>query len=145
NYFKDVIGDSAEIISVKSDFAIIEENNFVDCQGGITLRLSNSSTISNNSFNNTSHSLRIFGAKHKIINNYIENSVVGIQLPSADKHYTSNKTGAVYRQAYDILINGNVILNSRYSIMIGNGYNNKRNFLPYKITIKDNKFNSKSW
>lgn len=143
NSFNNIVGDRAEIISVKSDMANIINNNFVDCHGGVTLRLSNSSIISNNYFNNVSNSIRVFGKNHIISDNSISSAMVGIQLPSADAN--SNNVGQKYLQSSNIVIRNNNITKTKVPIALGNGYSKKRSYLPIGVTISNNRFDKKEW
>lgn len=143
NSFKNIVGDRAEIISVKSNMANIINNNFVDCHGGVTLRLSNSSIISNNYFSNVSNSIRIFGKNHTISDNSISNAMIGIQLPSADAN--SDNVGQNYWQSSNIVIRNNNIMKTKVPIALGNGYSKRRSYLPTGVTIRNNKFDKKEW
>lgn len=146
NVFENIIGDAAEIISVKSNQNKLFNNFFQNNRGGITLRIGNNSEVYNNTFIKTSHPIRAYGSGHKIYNNTIEEASVGIQVPSGDAD-SNNKTplSAPYFRPKNITISNNKIQSTVKPITIGNGYSNNRSKVPQSIVIKDNQFDKDYW
>lgn len=101
NKFINYFGDS-ETISIKSDGVIIDNNYFENCRSGISLRLSNHSIISNNTFKNTFWPVRINGSGHILKNNFFdktcENSIVFIK---ENKNYYPTKNITIENNIFE--------------------------------------------
>ncbi|WP_293938722.1 chondroitinase-B domain-containing protein [Sphingobacterium sp. UBA5996] len=141
NYFKNIIGDRSEIISIKSDRVKVIRNNFFDCSGGVTLRMSNSSIINQNYFSNVSNSIRIHGSNHIIEGNTILGAIIGIQLPAGDN---LKNTKNFYKSAYNVSIKRNVVVKTKTPILLGNS-SFGRSDLPTQIDFQENSFDRKNW
>lgn len=106
NRFENVIGDGAEIISSKISQNWFRNNSFVANNSGPTFRSAHGCIFENNYFKNNSSGLRLYGQNHLVRNNYYEDvtgSVVNV--------LRGDTGGGVYREPYNIIIEGNVIIN----------------------------------
>ncbi|WP_426790106.1 chondroitinase-B domain-containing protein [Sphingobacterium sp. WOUb80] len=145
NYFKNVIGDATEIISLKSNKNSVLGNYFENSKGGISLRLGNNSIISKNTFFNTAYPVRVYGAGHKIIGNTMNGGVIGIQLPGGDSEQGSNQRLASYFRSDNISIEGNFVSNFKESVVMGRTGGKNRNLMPTNITVDNNTFDKQTW
>lgn len=141
NSFENITGDGVELISIKSSNNKIYNNFFDNNKSGITIRGGNNVYFYNNFLKNTSRGLRIFGANHRIYNNYFEGGDVGIQLPAANVSYNNRASGQGHDQVYSARINGNIVVDPKdEAFSIGGNYDqDKRNLLPVKTVIRDNR------
>jgi hypothetical protein len=74
NLFQECNGDP-EIISAKASDGIYRYNTFrTSTRGQFSLRYSNRTLVDGNFFFGTRSAIRIYGADHRIVNNYIENT-----------------------------------------------------------------------
>ena len=71
--------NDAEVLSVKNGGWLVRYNRFVDCEGTLTLRISNNCTIEANVFVR-SEGIRIAGANHQVLNNHFDGSETGLIL-----------------------------------------------------------------
>jgi len=117
NLFENVIGDQAEVISVKCSDNIIYGNTFRNCDAGLVLRCGNNNIVDSNFMFNTK-GIRVYENNHIIRNNYVAYGDVGINIDggnNSSKHYASNgvqviNNTLVYNRSFGIVLNG-----SRYS------------------------------
>lgn len=143
NIFENYIGDGVEIISVKSSFNFIYDNDFFDSPGGVTIRAGNNNTIRGNQFVRIGRAIRLYGSNHCVENNYLNNVEVGIMIPNGNLDEGDElvpPTG--YYRAKNYSIENNIFDHPlKYAFDIGN---NERILLPKDILIKNNKIFSKS-
>jgi parallel beta-helix repeat protein len=102
NNFFNYFGDS-ETISCKSSGVVISGNTFTDCRSGVSLRLGDSSLITNNKFTNTVWPVRIAGTGHVISNNVFDSRTSSIT-------FMKGGTGCTYKTVDNITINDNVFV-----------------------------------
>ncbi len=137
NYFENVTGDTQEIISNKSSWNVIRYNTFKNSNSAITLRGGNNCEFIGNYLINVNKGLRVYGANHKIINNYfgqtadsiIDNKYPAIRLGQMDTEYsaadnvlimnntikflsTSNHAAGIYIYGDKKPISGGLIINN---------------------------------
>lgn len=92
NLFEHCDGE-AETISVKTPDNILRRNSFRNCWGMLTLRSTHRCLVEGNVFIDTEHEdktegVRLFGADHRIINNYFEGLSAGaIIIRTGDVEY----------------------------------------------------------
>ncbi len=145
NLFENITGDELEIISVKSSGNVICNNVFLNNKSGITIRYGNNNIIRENFLLDTEKGIRVYGSGHIIERNFIMGGNVGISLPSADLPTgESLEKIAVYYQADSILIRDNTFFNQgATSILFGYGFNKNQKYLPQRIKVASNVFQSK--
>jgi poly(beta-D-mannuronate) lyase len=102
NKFINYSGDS-ETISCKSNGVIITGNTFIGCRSGVSLRLSDSSQISNNKFTNSREPIRVSGVGHSITNNIFDSGQTSLIFMKAGG-------GCSYKQASDINVSDNIFV-----------------------------------
>jgi hypothetical protein len=105
NLFEDCSGDP-EIVTAKSSDGIYRYNTFRNStKGGFSMRYSNRTIVEGNFFFGLKYGVRLYGADHKIINNYFENnSGIGIYISDG------TPTGT-YLQIQRMLIAHNTLVN----------------------------------
>lgn len=103
NLFERANGDP-EIISNKSAYNIMRYNTFRDCDyGELTIRGGKHTRVEGNFFFGCKGGVRVYGADHQIVNNYMEGCERGITLPFGDSNH---------EPASRILIAHNTIVNA---------------------------------
>jgi poly(beta-D-mannuronate) lyase len=135
NLFENIIGDAIEIISNKSSGNEIFENTFLNNRSGVVIRSGNRVTIRNNYLINTLKGIRVYGADHQILDNYIFNASPGISLPSANFERGGRMTKVGYYQQDNIVIRSNIISGTNRGIVLGDG---ERELFPIDIKIEKN-------
>jgi hypothetical protein len=136
-----------EIISSKCTDSTYRFNTFRDCEGTITLRHGGHCTVDGNFFfgksNGKSGGVRVIGAGHTIINNYLENvgpSAGGvIALTSAMRE----PKPVDYQHVNGALVAFNTIVNSGLPyVRLDSGYNpeKSRDVLPKDVIVANNVF-----
>lgn len=136
NLFEKIIGDAAEIISIKSSYNEIYNNTLLNNQSGISIRFGNKNVIRENYFYNTTRGIRAFGNNQVIFKNIIINPEVGIQLPSANfSSFELSNIGGYYQSTNNIIKDNYIEGALESNILIGFGH---LPFLPRKITVKGN-------
>lgn len=136
NYFQNVTGDGAEIISNKASNNIYQYNTFRDCQSGLTLRFGHDCLVSGNFFFTTKAGIRLYGSNHIITNNYLFNiRTQAINLGCGDSTATK-----MYQQVSKALIANNTIVNAGEGITIGGTYNLSKGYTLYpdQVNIVNN-------
>lgn len=140
NLFQNIVGDGAEIISVKSSGNEIYGNTFLDNPSGLTIRYGNSNVVKDNIFIDTKSGIRSFGRQHLIQGNIFSGGDFGVQLPAAtlssDVFLDSTNT---YFQSDRVKIEGNFFVGqNRSAIVIGNSASKARSVFPNSISVSDN-------
>jgi len=137
NYFENITGDGSEIISSKSSNNIISGNFFINNNSGITLRSGDNVLVSNNYLERTSQGIRIFGSGHRIVNNYIVDSDIAIQIPSTDIAFQAPSKASGYHQQNNLEVKENYIISrgDRTAISVGD---NRRKINPLNVSLKNN-------
>lgn len=140
NLFEDMSGD-AEIISVKAGGNLLRRNTFRRCRGQLTLRHGAGSTVDGNIFltegDPEAGGIRVIGARHRVINNYIE----GVRSGAVARGGIVLVSGQVdpkdvgYAQVQDALIAFNTIVDSEQSLMFGADTNT---LAPADVTLANN-------
>lgn len=156
NLFEDCDGDP-EIISVKSCNNIIRNNTFRSSYGTLSLRHGNNNLVEGNYFfggnkaagtssagsNLYTGGIRIYGANHIIINNYMEglngtrwDAPITLTLGDAINGQSSNLSK--HFRAENVVIAHNTLVNNDHGIEIGYDNNNQYSKDLSNITIANN-------
>jgi hypothetical protein len=136
NTFENIVGDRAEIISIKSSKSKIENNLFLNNDSGVTIRYGNYNVFTRNKFINTRAGLRIFGKGNEITNNTFYGGDFAIVLPTTD--YQNDQVIDVvgyYQQIDNTIINNSIIYPKVSAFRIAGG---SRKYVPEKNTIEEN-------
>ncbi|HEY0714607.1 MAG TPA: polysaccharide lyase 6 family protein, partial [Polyangia bacterium] len=117
NLFRNADGDP-ETISIKSSDAIVRYNTIRDTNGQITLRHGNRAQIYGNHMINSGSggqgSIRVYGADHKIFNNYLVNSgAINLAAGSAEG---TEETGTAHYRVYRTQVVHNTIVGAGVTI-----------------------------
>ncbi|HEY0706220.1 MAG TPA: polysaccharide lyase 6 family protein [Polyangia bacterium] len=131
NLFRNADGDP-ETISIKSSDAIVRYNTIRDTNGQITLRHGNRAQVHGNFIINSGSggqgAIRVYGADHKIFNNYIVNSgAINLAAGSADG---TEETGTAHYRVHRAEVVYNTIVGA--GVSIGGG------LAPSNCTIANN-------
>ena len=123
NYFEQCNGD-VEIISSKSCENIYRRNTFVDCEGALTLRHGNGSTVEGNFFFGHGKLLtggvRVIGEDHKVYNNYFQDLMgTSSRAPLTLMQGLTNSPLNGYFQVKRATVAFNTFVNCTNSILIG--------------------------
>lgn len=156
NLFEDCDGDP-EIISIKSCNNTIRNNTFRSCYGTLSLRHGNNNLVEGNYFFGENKpvgtspagsslftgGIRIYGANHTIINNYMEglngtrwDAPITLTLGDAINGQSSNLSK--HFRAEDVVIAHNTLVNNVHGIEIGYDNNNQYSKDLSNITIANN-------
>jgi poly(beta-D-mannuronate) lyase len=112
NLLKGTTGDP-ETISVKSSANIIRHNTMRATTGEITLRHGNGTQVYGNYIladgNNSSRGMRVYGADHRIFNNYVAAGATGIWLDDGSATPT-DEPGAEHYRVYRTWVFNNTIV-----------------------------------
>jgi len=156
NLFEDCDGDP-EIISVKSCNNTIRNNTFRSSYGTLSLRHGNNNLVEGNYFFGENKpvgtspagsslftgGIRIYGANHTIINNYMEglngtrwDAPITLTLGDAINGQSSNLSK--HFRAEDVVIAHNTLVNNVHGIEIGYDNNNQYSKDLSNITIANN-------
>ncbi len=134
NLFDNVKGDKAEMISIKTSANIIRYNTFMDSESMITLRQGNDNIVDGNFFFNCKGGIRVFGLRHIIKNNYIQQCSSG----GSGNWYSSinigNKDSNYVAADFAQVINNTIINSSGKALVIGQP--SKTN--PKNVLVKNN-------
>jgi poly(beta-D-mannuronate) lyase len=117
NLFRAADGDP-ETISIKSSDAIVRYNTIRDTNGQITLRHGNRAQVYGNHMINSGSggqgSIRVYGADHKIFNNYLVNSgAINLAAGSAEG---TEETGTEHYRVYRTQVVHNTIVGAGVSL-----------------------------
>jgi hypothetical protein len=149
NYFKSCNGDpetiSSKISSVTYRYNVFDGREYPGKMGALVLRAGDDSIVESNYFygmgqGNGGFAIRIYGEGHKIINNYIEESLsdsISI-LVASGIHTTPHTSGHVRAKNIEIL--NNTIVNSTTnsnSILVGKWWPTEL-YKPENVTLKNN-------
>src|SRR5262249_10858710 len=101
-----------ELISIKSSSNTIRYNTLLDSPGTqLTLRHGNDSLVYGNYLRNTD-GIRIFGDRHQIFSNYLENNSVGINIGNGDGEVADGAPLTSHDRPDDCVISHNTLINN---------------------------------
>ena len=149
NYFYRCDGE-VEIISNKTGDNIFNGNTFVECQGALTLRHGNGSTVKNNFFfgnrRDSTGGIRIIGEDHKVYNNYLQGLYGdGFYGALTIMNGVPNSPLNRYFQVKNAFVGFNTVVDCKASIQIGFGADAERSLPPIDCTISNNLINSEGF
>ncbi len=143
NLFERISGE-IEIISLKSGRNVIRNNTYVDSLGHITARHGKNNLIEGNSFFanhiDMTGGIRIYDGGHIIRNNYFDsimtssNTRGGIVIHSGVNVPGTTTVMNAQWTAFNVLVEGNTIVDSRQSILVGGKFTHAAK----DVIIKDN-------
>jgi poly(beta-D-mannuronate) lyase len=141
NTFERCDGDP-EVISVKSSKNTFRYNTFRDNEGSLVFRHGSGHIAEGNIFLGGTSGIRVYGANHKIINNYFANNQMSgssiynpIIIPRATTLNDLSTSNAEYSQPRNILVAHNTLVGNSRNIVIGAFAGS---YLPQSITIANN-------
>ena len=134
-----------EIISVKSCENKLTHNTFIECAGALTLRHAHRCTVENNLFaanhQKGTGGIRIVGEDHVVRHNWIENcegDEYRCAVTFMNGIYETDDSG--YQQVKRVLFEGNTVLDSKCTLLIGKQYRKNCTAPPMDCVIKNNAF-----
>jgi poly(beta-D-mannuronate) lyase len=134
-----------EIISVKSCENRLANNTFIECEGALTLRHAHRCLVEGNLFagnhNKNAGGIRIVGEDHVVRNNWIENcdgDEYRCALTFMNGIFKTDDSG--YQQVKRALLDGNTVLDSKFSLLIGKQYRKNCTAPPIDCVIRNNIF-----
>lgn len=154
NLFEQAHGEGAEIISLKSNFNIVRHNTVIASRGGLVGRRGKNNTFEGNYIfgqgQDGSTGIRVAGANHRVINNYIDGVYEdGLRL-IAGEYFEKSLTADFAKKKKDLpkylqVQNGyfahNTILNcGQNGISIGFTYKNQWPNLQMVLLPENNQF-----
>jgi poly(beta-D-mannuronate) lyase len=141
NTFERCNGDP-EVVSVKSSKNIFKHNTFKNNDGSLVFRHGSGHIADGNIFVDGANGIRVYGANHKIINNYFANNPTSgssirdpLIIPRGTVLNDAAVSNAGYSQPRNILVVHNTFVGNRISIVIGAF---SGNYLPEEITVANN-------
>lgn len=142
NLFEDCDGET-ECISNKSCGNIYRKNTFLEVQGTLTLRHGNACVVEENIFLGNKKprtgGIRVIGEDHRVLNNYLED-LEGDGFRSAItlmNGYPNSKLNG-YFPVKNALIEGNVMLNCKHSLLLGYNDESKADVPPANCILRHN-------
>lgn len=142
NTFERCNGD-AEVISVKSTGNVFRYNTFRDNAGSLVFRHGSGQVAEGNKFLDGQNGIRVYGADHRIINNYFENIPTGgtsssyaLVIPGGTVAEDGTVANAGYAQPRNVLVAHNTFVNNAVSIVIGSS--SSEEFKPVDIIVANN-------
>jgi len=150
NLFEDCDGDP-EVVSVKSWDNVIRYNTFRRCLGTVCLRQGGNNLVDGNYFfgegktdeaGNGCGGVRVYGEKHRIINNYFEGLTgekwdAACTITNGDAAVTSTSWSAHFIPK-DVVFAFNTYVNNKSNIEIGFTNNDKYGKAPEECIIANN-------
>jgi poly(beta-D-mannuronate) lyase len=141
NTFERCNGDP-EVVSVKSSKNIFKHNTFKNNDGSLVFRHGSGHVADGNMFIDGANGIRVYGANHKIVNNYFANNPTSgssirdpLIIPRGTVLNDATVSNAGYSQARNILVVHNTFVGNRMNIVIGAF---SGNYLPEDITVANN-------
>jgi poly(beta-D-mannuronate) lyase len=111
NLFVRCVGEN-ELISNKSCGNIYRYNTFLDSRGSeMSLRHGNDCEVYHNYFRGTA-GIRIFGDRHKVYENYLENNSIGIHIGNGGAEVADGAALTSHDRPDDCVIRKNVLINN---------------------------------
>lgn len=111
NLFERCVGEN-ELISNKSCKNIYRYNTFIDCRGSqLTLRHGNDCEIYQNYLSGTD-GIRIFGDRHKVYENFLENNTIGINIGNGGGEVADGAAMTSHDRPDDCVIHKNILVNN---------------------------------
>lgn len=146
NYFEHCNGE-VEIISVKSMDNIIRRNTFFECEGTLTLRHGDSTTINGNYFigndKPNTGGVRVINAHHKIYDNFFYKLAGdGFRSALAILNGVPNSPINRYYQVKDVAIANNVFIDCN-SVTLSAGKDLEKTARPEDVLIAGNIFDTR--
>ena len=141
NIFERCNGDP-EAISVKSSHNIFRYNVLRNSDGSLVFRHGSDNIADGNFFIDGRNGIRIYGANHKIVNNYFANTThYPIVIGKASTIEDLPTQNGEYSQARNILIAHNTLVGNRMNVVIGAFTGS---YLPENVTLANNIITSSS-
>lgn len=144
NLFEHCNGEG-EIISVKSCENRLTHNTFIECEGALTLRHTHRCLVEGNLFsgnhNKNAGGIRIVGEDHVVRNNWIENcdgDEYRCAITFMNGIFETDDSG--YQQVKRTLLEGNIVLDCKFSLLIGKQYRKNCTAPPIDCVIRNNTF-----
>jgi poly(beta-D-mannuronate) lyase len=141
NTFERCNGDP-EVVSVKSSKNVFKHNTFKNNDGSLVFRHGSGQVADGNMFIDGANGIRVYGANHKIVNNYFANNPTSgssirdpLIIPRGTVLNDATVSNAGYSQARNILVVHNTFVGNRINIVIGAF---SGNYLPEEITVANN-------
>ena len=111
NLFVRCVGEN-ELISNKSGGNIYRYNTFLDSRGSqLTLRHGNDCKVYGNYFRGTD-GIRIFGDRHEVYENFLENNTTGIQIGNGGAEVADGAPMTSHDRPDDCVIRNNILVNN---------------------------------
>jgi poly(beta-D-mannuronate) lyase len=130
NLFKSTTGDP-ETISLKSSDNIVRHNTLSTVNGEICSRHGNRNQIYGNYIVGGSRGMRIYGADHRIYNNYVATTSIGIWIESGASA-AMDEPGKEHYRVYRAWVFNNTVVNQ--SIQVGGS----KQFQPLDCRVANN-------
>lgn len=148
NFFENCDGE-LETISVKSSDNIVRRNTLLNCRGSITLRQGKRNRVEGNTILNLVGKtelggVRVCGADHEIIDNYVQGTrtgghhLGGIVLMSGEYHPATDEStmpASAHWPVKNITVQNNSLINCKQSFVYGGG---NYGFPPESAAFVDN-------
>ncbi len=109
-----------ELISIKNSRNTIRYNTILDSPGTqLTLRHGNDNLVYGNYLKNTD-GIRIFGDRHQVFSNYLEDNTIGINIGNGDGEVADGDPLTAHDRPDDCVISFNTLVNNdRHYVMSG--------------------------